>query len=43
MRRRLPQARYRTEWPGAKQARTAASDFRRTALGLEPSGSRVGE
>ncbi|TQJ92730.1 hypothetical protein FBY22_3644 [Streptomyces sp. SLBN-31] len=36
--RRLPQARYRTEWPGAKQARAAASDFRRTAFGVPPLG-----
>ncbi|MFJ9729316.1 hypothetical protein ACIRP3_41895 [Streptomyces sp. NPDC101209] len=43
MRRRLPQARYRTEWLGAKQARAVASDFRRNAFGLEPLGSRMGE
>ncbi|MFI8234891.1 hypothetical protein ACIGDI_39460 [Streptomyces sp. NPDC085900] len=43
MRRRLPQARYRTEWPGAKRARAAASDFRRIAFGLPPLGSRMGE
>ncbi|MFI8233841.1 hypothetical protein ACIGDI_33955 [Streptomyces sp. NPDC085900] len=41
--RRLPQGRYRTEWPGAKRARAAASDFRRTAFGLASVGSRMGE
>jgi hypothetical protein len=40
--RRLPQARYRREWDGAKQARTAAMDFRRNVLGLSAAGFRMG-
>jgi hypothetical protein len=40
--RRLPETRHRREWDGAKQARAAATEFRRTAFGLSAAGSGTG-
>ncbi|MER6288407.1 DUF6292 family protein [Streptomyces sviceus] len=34
--RRVPDEEYREEWDGAREARVAADDFRRTRLGLGP-------
>ncbi|WP_326673300.1 hypothetical protein [Streptomyces canus] len=35
-RRQLPDHEFRAEWAGAREARAAADDFRRSRLGLGP-------
>ncbi|MGW1364507.1 DUF6292 family protein [Streptomyces chartreusis] len=39
---RVPDVEYRTEWDGAREARAAVRDFRRSVFGLSPTGRREG-